>query len=266
MNESGDIKNADRASGRTGARENVQFKPAQARRAFDEIIDQVRAMIASGELRPGERLPSERMLADQFAVSRNTVREALRMLEIAGLVTLKRGATGGSFIADGDPSIVASSLSDALHLTDISLADVTETLHGISSMAARIACERMTEDDLAKLDANLKQAAALTKAGEWDEKVKVHLEFHSLLAQSTGNPLLVLITHTLLDVVGKVIEQVGATHDDSIIRSRRALMRALHARDPEAAVRELGKYFDKLHKMWLTGDYSGGRRDRVANA
>lgn len=265
MNTIGDVESVHTTARRTGMRRDVKFKPAQARRAFDEIIDQIRALVASGELRPGDRLPSERALADQFAVSRNTVREALRMLEIAGLVTLKRGATGGSFIADGDPSIVASSLSDALHLTDISLADVTETLLGISSMAARIACERMTADDLTKLDANLQRATALTKAGEWDEKVKVHLEFHALLAESSGNPLLVLIMNTLLDVVGKVIDQVGATHDDSIIRSRRALVRALHARDQEAAVRELGKYFDKLHKMWLTGDYSGGRRDRTAN-
>jgi DNA-binding FadR family transcriptional regulator len=247
-------------------RRNVTFRPAHPRRAFDEIIVQIRSLVASGELRPGDRLPSERALAEQFAVSRNTVREALRMLEIAGLVTLKRGATGGSFIAAGDASVVASTLSDALHLTDVSLGDVTETLLGISSLAARIACKRMSDDDLAKLDANLKRAAALTKAGEWDEKVQVHLEFHSLLAEATGNPILVLIMRTLLDVVAKVIAQVGPTHDDSIIRSRRALVRVLHTRDADAAVRELEKYFAKLYKMWLTGDYSGGRRDAATKA
>lgn len=238
----------------------VQFKPAHARRAFDEIIDQIRGLIKAGELRPGDRLPSERALATQFEVSRNTVREALRMLEIAGLVTLKRGATGGSFIAGGDASVVASSLSDALHLTDLSLADITETFYGLSSMAARIACERMTDDDILKLQANLDRATAMTEAGEWEDKVEVHLEFHELLAEATGNPLLVLIMRTLTDVVGKTIHQLGPTHDDSIIRARRTLLRHLKARDAEAAAASLEKYFDRLHRTWLTGNYEGSRR------
>lgn len=256
---------AGAAPASTTTRKPVKFKPAQARRAFDEIIDQIRALIQAGELRPGDRLPSERTLADQFAVSRNTVREALRMLEIAGLVTLKRGATGGSFIAGGDPMVVASSLSDALHLTDISLADVTETLQGISSMAATIACERMTDEDLENMRRNLNRATEMTQAKEWEDKVEVHLEFHVLLAEATGNPLLVLIMRSLTDVVGKVVHQVGATQDDSILRYRRALIRALEARDPDAATKALGKYFDRLHRMWLAGDYDGARRE-VAKA
>lgn len=241
-------------------RSGVTFRPAQPRRVFDEIIGQIRAMIEDGQLQPGDRLPSERALAEQFAVSRNTVREALRMLEIAGLVTLKRGASGGSFIALADSTIVADTLTNALHLTDFSLADVTETLRGLSSMAAVAACDRMTDEDLAKLDDNLRRATELTKAGAWDEKVKIHLEFHALMAEATGNPILVLIMRTLLDVVGKVIVKVGPTHDDSIIRSRRGLLKALHARDKDAAVAELTKYFNKLHRMWLNGTYDGGRR------
>lgn len=236
------------------------FRPAQPRRVFDEIIGQIRAMIEDGQLQPGDRLPSERALAEQFAVSRNTVREALRMLEIAGLVTLKRGASGGSFIAAADSTILADTLANALHLTDFSLADVTETLRGLSSMAAVTACDRMTDEDLAKLDDNLRRATDLTIAGAWDEKVKIHLEFHALMAEATGNPILVLIMRTLLDVVGKVILRVGPTHDDSIIRSRRRLLKALHARDKEAAVAELTKYFNKLHRMWVNGNYEGGRR------
>lgn len=239
---------------------DVVFSPARPRRAFDEIIGQVKAMIEDGKLMPGDRLPSERALAEQFAVSRNTVREALRMLEIAGLVRLKRGASGGSFIASANSSLVADTLSNALHLTDFSLADVVETLRGLSSMAAVAACERMSDDDLAKLDDNVRRAADLTRAGEWDEKMEIHLEFHSILANATGNPILVLIMGTLLDVVRKVIVSVGITHDDSVIRSRRAVMKALHARDSDAAVIELSKYFSKLHKMWLSGSYEGVRR------
>jgi GntR family transcriptional regulator, transcriptional repressor for pyruvate dehydrogenase complex len=235
------------------------FRPAPPKRAFDEIIAQIRELIQSGDLSVGDRLPSERALAEQFSVSRNTVREALRMLEISGLVRLKRGASGGAFITGADATVVANSMFDALQLSDFSLADVTETLEGMSSMAAQAACERMTDEDLAAIDKNLELAAAMTKEGRWDEKMRVHLDFHNLLAEATGNPILVLMMRTLLDVVGRVIVEVGPTQDDTILRSRRRLVKALHRRDADAAVKELHHYFTHLHKMWLSGTYRGAR-------
>jgi GntR family transcriptional repressor for pyruvate dehydrogenase complex len=235
------------------------FQPLVQARAFDEITAQIRGLIEDGQLQPGDRLPSERELAPQFGVSRNTVREALRMLEISGVVTLKRGATGGTFIASPDPSLVAGTLSDALRLTDFTLGDATETFHGLACMAAVAACERMTDEDLARLEANVAEAAALTRAGAWEEKAKVHLEFHALMAEATGNPILVLIMRTMLGVASQVMMRFGPTHDDSVSRSRRVLLKALKARDADAAVRELDKYFDKVHHMLLS-DTSPGRR------
>ncbi|MFV2173736.1 FadR/GntR family transcriptional regulator [Actinomadura sp. LOL_016] len=122
---------------------------------FDEIIGQVRALIETGEPKTGDRLPSERALAEQFTVSRNTVREALRMLEISGLIQLKRGADGGAFISRADSSAVTSSLTDAIRLTDFSLADVTDATQRICSVVTRAACETITDDDFAALEANL---------------------------------------------------------------------------------------------------------------
>ncbi|MGW1025674.1 FadR/GntR family transcriptional regulator [Streptomyces sp. NPDC002577] len=236
------------------------FRPARPRRAFDEIITQIRALIQQGKLNPGDRLPAERALAEQFSVSRNTVREALRMLEISGLVVLKRGAAGGAFIAEGDSSLVAKSLSDALQLTDFSIADVTETLRGLSSVVTRAACRRMTDADLERLAANVALAEKLTQEQQWERKVGVHLQFHAILAEATGNPVLVLLTNTLFEVVGEVILQVGPTQDDSIIRSRRRVMRSLRKRDADAAIAELERYFERLHLLWLRGDYRGARR------
>jgi DNA-binding FadR family transcriptional regulator len=237
----------------------VVFQPARPRRAFDEIIGQIKAMIEDGTLQAGDRLPSERALAEQFAVSRNTVREALRMLEIAGLVQLKRGALGGSFISAPDSSLAADTLSNALRVTDFSLANLVETLRDLSSITAATAIDRMSEDDLAKLEDNVRRAAELTEAGEWDEKMRVSLEFYAIMAEATENPVLVLVVRTLLDVTEKVILRVGVTHDDSIVRSRRALLKALRARDSVAAQAELARHFTKLHKMWLSGSYNGGR-------
>ncbi|WP_426442565.1 FadR/GntR family transcriptional regulator [Bradyrhizobium genosp. P] len=75
-------------------------------RAFDTICQKVRDLLADGSLKPGDKLPAERQLAEQFGVGRSALREALRTLEAAGILTLKKGAHGGAFIRQGDPSRV----------------------------------------------------------------------------------------------------------------------------------------------------------------
>jgi DNA-binding FadR family transcriptional regulator len=235
------------------AEETTMFRPARPRRAFDEIIGQIRALIENGELKPGDRLPSERALAEQFAVSRNTVREALRMLEISGLVVLKRGATGGAFIAHADTATVTASLTDTLRLTDVSLADVTDAMRRITTVVTRAACENITDDDITALEANLTEVARLTEAGEWERKAHVNLEFQRLLAQATGNPILAIITDSLVDVLGAVIARVGPLQDDFTLRSRRRLLKRLRERDADGAADEIERYLRRLHGLWLRG-------------
>ncbi|GLZ08150.1 GntR family transcriptional regulator [Actinomadura sp. NBRC 104412] len=227
------------------------FRPARPRRAFDEIIGQVRALIENGGLRPGDRLPSERALAEQFAVSRNTVREALRMLEISGLIQLKRGASGGAFISQADSSAVTSSLTDAIRLTDFSLADVTDATQRICSVVTRAACETITDDDLAALEANLREVERLTEAAEWERKAQANLEFQRLLAQATGNPILVIIVDALIGVLSEVVRRVGPRRDDFTLRSRRRLMKHLRDRNADGAVAEIESYQRRLHDLWL---------------
>ncbi|MWA03499.1 GntR family transcriptional regulator [Actinomadura sp. LD22] len=235
------------------------FRPAKPRRAFDEIIAQIRDLLQRGELKPGDRLPSERVLAEQFAVSRNTVREALRMLEISGLITLKKGATGGAFISRADFSVVARSLSDTLSLTDFSLADATEARLWVESIVVRVACERMTEEQLAALEDNVKVAAKLTDEQDWERKALVHLEFHNLLADATGNPLIAIMMRSLMEMMREIVLSVGPTQGDFMLRSRRRLLARFRQRDADGAVLEMERYLKRLHKLWLSGSYPGSR-------
>lgn len=96
------------------AENRPMFRPARPQRAVDQIVAQVEALLRDGKLRPGDRLPSERALAEQFTVSRNTVREALRILEFNGMLVLKRGATGGAFVTEPDTGAAARGIADAL--------------------------------------------------------------------------------------------------------------------------------------------------------
>ncbi|MEU3270881.1 FadR/GntR family transcriptional regulator [Saccharomonospora sp. NPDC006951] len=233
------------------------FQPARPRRAFDEIIAQVRGMVRSGELRPGDRLPAERALAEQFAVSRNTVREALRMLEISGLVQLRRGAAGGAFIAKADPGKVATTMTDMLELSQFSMTDLTEARTWLESLVVRVACERMTDEVMGKLTANVAEAAALSAAGDWERKAVVHVQFHNILAEATGNPVMVAMIDALMQVMRKIVLTLGPSEGDVVLRSQRKVIKHLKARDADAAVAEMERHLRRIHKMWLDADYKG---------
>lgn len=235
------------------------FQPARPRRAFDEIIAQVRDMVRKGDLVTGDRLPAERALAEQFAVSRNTVREALRMLEISGLIKLRRGAAGGAFIAEADPSKVAASMSDMIELSQFSLTDLTEARGWLEGMVARIACDRADENALERLDANVAEVVRLTDAGDWEKKAHVNVEFHNLLAEATGNPVMVSLMQGVMEVMLKIVLTMGPTEDDVVIRSRKRFMKHLHNRDADAAVNEMQRHLERMHKMWVDGYYKGSR-------
>ena len=131
------------------------FEPIHTRRAFEEICDRIRAQIAAGTLRPGDKLPAERELALQLGVGRNALREALRSLEIAGIVRLQKGAKGGAFIQAGDASRMNEVVRDMLSLGSISVAELTESRVHIQDLVVRLACERATAADLDALAANI---------------------------------------------------------------------------------------------------------------
>src|ERR1700721_1101567 len=88
----------------TGAAVPVTFRPIRTRRAFEEICERIREQLALGVLKPGDKLPPERDLAQQLGVSRNVLREALRTLEMAGVLRLQKGVKGGAFVREGDTS------------------------------------------------------------------------------------------------------------------------------------------------------------------
>lgn len=224
-------------------------------------------MIESGRLRPGDRLPSERALSEQFDVSRNTVREALRMLEISGLITLRRGASGGAFIAEADPSLVARSMSDMIRLTRFTLAELTEARIWIQEVVVRQACARIDDEGVASLEENISQVEDLLRAGKYDEAGVRNTDFHVILAEGTQNPIMIAMMQALMEIMKPLVLAMGPRTDDLILRSRRRFMTFLTARDADGAVKAMNEHLTTLYRDWVEGDYAGARRalagDRV---
>jgi DNA-binding transcriptional regulator YhcF (GntR family) len=143
------------------------FRRVQVARAFEDIARQIREELLQGRLRPGDRLPAERELAVQFGVSRNTLREALRSLEIAGLITLRKGAAGGAFINDTNGDTVVTSIKDMFSLGAVTTEQITEARISVESAIIRAACEVHTAADIRKLRENLELAAEATKRNDF---------------------------------------------------------------------------------------------------
>ncbi|WP_017761296.1 FadR/GntR family transcriptional regulator [Pseudacidovorax intermedius] len=230
----------------------VRFQAVRSARAFEEIADQIRTELAEGRLKVGSRLPAERALAVQFGVSRNTLREALRSLEHAGLVRLQKGASGGAFISEGSGLAITTSLMDLYHIGTITPGHLTEARIWLESVIVREACSRATPADLDALRKNVEAAAQATKDGDFQRRAEMHLDFHRILARMTGNPLMVLMMDSLIAVLSRFIQTLGEYENAFVLPSRKRFLKHMEARDVDAAVAEMEASLKRLQKGYLS--------------
>ncbi|WP_088954333.1 FadR/GntR family transcriptional regulator [Variovorax sp. HW608] len=226
----------------------MEFSAIAPARAVDEIAAQVRDMIAAGTLKPGDRLPPERDLSARLGVSRNTLREALRALENAGIVEMRKGATGGAFVMPGNSGVIVNGMCDLYHLGAITPAQLTEARVWLSEVVVRVASARATEEDFAALEANIDASA---KAADFDERARHNRDFHVILARATRNPILVITMEGIVEVFGQFIAQIGPGDNAFILPSRRRFMKHLRARDAAAAAAEMTKALVRLQTKYM---------------
>lgn len=220
---------------------------ARSERVFEGICAQVRTELTLGRLKPGDKLPAERDLALRLGSSRTAVREALRTLEMAGVVELRKGVKGGAFIREGDPAVVTRSFGDMVHLGRISLADLTEGRVIIQDAVVRLACERATEADFQALEQSIDRTEALTRAKRNVQRRLQLVKFYRLLAQATRNEVMVILVDALTDIVLTILERDGVGPKPDTVRVQRELVRRLRARDAEAAASLMTRHLQTLH-------------------
>src|SRR5437899_5989560 len=127
------------------------FAPVAVARASSAIAEQIRTAILSGRLKAGDRLSPERELAEQFGVSRVTVRDALRSLEAMGLIAVKVGARGGAFVTAPTGSKVAQTMSDMMMMSATTPEDIVEARLLVELGTVTLACARATDKDIFEL-------------------------------------------------------------------------------------------------------------------
>ncbi|MBF9033245.1 GntR family transcriptional regulator [Rhodobacterales bacterium HKCCE2091] len=228
------------------------FKPVKTKRAFEEVCEQIRAEIQSGRIAAGDKLPSERDLAEQLHVSRATVREAFRTLEMGGVLTLQKGVKGGAVVMQGDVRPITQTISDLLSLGGLSLGDYTEARMCLQKEIIRLACERGTEEDFARLEANIAATREKNSPSQIEDRTALTLEFYAILASATKNKAMEILMSAVTEPLAYYIKQIGVDRTWDVAESRSKFVQHLRARNVEAAIAEMVTHMERLHAYMLS--------------
>ena len=241
------------------------FSAVKTTRLFEEICGRIRENIAAGKLKPGDKLPAERDLSVQFGVSRTVLREALRSLEIAGLVRLSKGAKGGAVILDGG-SALTRSFKDMITLGRVTIEDLTEARILIEDVIVRLACDRATKEDFEAIASDVRRVEELTRSGRIGDKIEDNVVFYELLARATHNQTLVLISQSLSRVVYHIVLLIGPGPLDDLADVRRRFLDRFTKRDARGAAKILSEHFLRLQSHLVRNQKSVLNRKSLASS
>jgi DNA-binding FadR family transcriptional regulator len=217
------------------ARANL-FDKVSVGRISETIVDQIRQLMRTGQLRPGDRLPAERDLCERFGVSRVTVREALRMLESSGLVEIRVGARGGAFVTIPTSEHVGDGLADMLSLSALTAADVTEVRLILEVGIAPLVCARATEEDIEALEEICERSREAVRTETYT--MDLSAEFHARVARSTHNPAVGMLLDSFRGPILMSLQQAKLTAPEMGVlgsEEHEAFTQAVRRRDPDLA-------------------------------
>ncbi len=224
--------------------------------AYRQVADQLRALIVTGQIRPGERLPPEASLANLFGVSRGTVREALRELSAQALVETSRGAAGGSFVTQPDPESVSEFLESRFgHMSGldmVSLPDMLQVREMLEIPIARLAAENRTEQHLDMLRSSIGIRTTDDYRRTLTDDGPPH--FHTTLLHAAGNPLVSIMAPPVFRVL-----QLRYLRDDPpdfwrlVSDEHETILVAVTDRDADAAEAMMRKHLQSLRAAYEAG-------------
>lgn len=228
-------------------------------RTFERIIEYFKAQMVDGTLKPGDRLLSERELAERLGISRPSLREALRTLQMLGLVDIRPGQ--GSFISSPDYHALASVFGITLSLQPSAASSILEARIAIECEAIRLACQRATAQDLSIIE----RALAEIPRGVTDPELgaQTDFEFHTAIVRASHSEVLLLLYESLEALLRRSHQErrQAAYNDasflDTLGPAHRALYDAVVARDSEEAESQMRRHFSLLQEYYASKDVTG---------
>ncbi len=232
------------------------FDSVKSNKVSQHITEQIRNAIFDGRLKPGDKLPSEKELTERFKVSKVTLREALRSLEVLGFLEIRKGVSGGAFVTEVDMTKARDSFTNFLLFKNLSLKDLSEVRLLLEPYIADKATLTITKEDLRRLEELIRESERAVKSDVGFESRKIEIEFHRIIASITGNPILMFILdfveNLLIDT--KEILRPGKEFSGKVLRAHKRIYRGLLERDVKKVHEEMVKHIREVEKDLLAAD------------
>ncbi len=218
------------------------FKPIKNKRIFEKISSKIKELIFKGLLKPGDKLPSETELAQQYGVGRQTVREALRLLEISGFISIKTGSNGGAVINDTILATITNSFVDAIQMKRLSMEAVNVVRLEIERLVLNHAAQNAEEEDFKKLISNIEAARKKLEVGSHVRKENI--DFHKIIAKATKNQVFVIIMESIMAVLTVFLSRyrLDLEVQKYIVEEHQKMLEALKNNEPTKAYNYLENY------------------------
>jgi GntR family transcriptional repressor for pyruvate dehydrogenase complex len=228
------------------------FKPIRSKRTFEEISGRIKELIFEGVLKPGDRLPSEIELAKMLGVGRQSVREALRLLELSGFLSVQRGVKGGPVVEDTIFNKMGSLFLSAFKFKKISIEDLTKARIEIEKSVLLYAIENADAEDLKRLRGNLRKAKNTLRRGR--PAFEENIEFHRLLAKSSKNHVFILVMESILAVLSDFrsrVNEVGLDRSRAVTLCHEKILKALQDKRKEEALQILDNHLKEVQQILI---------------
>lgn len=220
-------------------------------RAVDVLTAELRERILGGQLKAGASLPPERDLVLQTKMSRTTVRQALKALEVQGLLQIRAGRGGGAFVQRPDNEGVINSVDVFVRGRNVRYATLLETREAIEPKCSALAADRHTDADLARLDAANEEMAAAE--ADLPKFLEANVRWHVAVADASHNELLSAFMHAIARTIYSTTEEEDFTDSavrEMTLRAHRKTTDAIRRHDAAEAARRMERH---ISVGWLSG-------------
>jgi len=233
---------------------SITYEPVVTTSVAKQIAEQISQSILDGRLKADDRLPTEHELAHQFAVSRPTIREALKRLAAQNLIRSRRGPTGGTFVNRLSEEEVRDNLTTAVTLLvslgAFDLHQIIEARHELEVMCGRLAAERRENSHL---DAMAAEIEIQTDPNLSDEEFCASdVRFHRALVDASGNPVLQFLMCAVIEALQPVENMVIFRYRDraKIISQHKRILKAITARNPQKTEEKISRQMHYLRAQF----------------
>lgn len=201
--------------------------PTPPARVFEKVRSSVLEAIRNGTLKPGDKLPSERALAERHLVSRSAVREALRTLESSGVLRFEKGQSGGAFVREHSADGITQSFRDMILLGKMPFGEVMIVRMSLLRLAVELAAQRGKPEDFDLLDANIEETERAVVAGEPLATIGPIMDFNILLGRASHNPVLMLTIDMLVQIMVELLRSLQLPTVIDLVTPRRRIVALL---------------------------------------